>query len=58
MELHFKVFKEAKLKAAAQARELPRVAGRVGGGAATPPGGAGERSAQHPAAGCFGPFPL
>lgn len=46
MELHFKVFKEAKvLEAAAQAREPPGVAGRAGGRAATPPGAARERSA-------------
>lgn len=47
MELHFKVFKEAEVsEAAAQARKPSGVAGRAGGGAATPRGSAGERSAE------------
>lgn len=49
MELDFKEFKEAKaLEAAAQARELAERPRRPGGGAATPPGAAEERSAQRP----------
>lgn len=47
MELHFKVFEEAKApEAAALAREPPGVAGRAGVGAATPPGASWERNAQ------------
>lgn len=53
VELHFKVFKEAKApEAAAQACEPPGVAWRVGGCAATPLGAAWERSARCPTLGC------